>query len=47
MLIPLIRPELRRAYREHVLIAFLYCRHSLTKAELRNLTLTRNWKVFK
>lgn len=47
MPIPVINQELRRAYREHVLIAFMYCRHSLTKAELRNLTLTRDWKVFK
>jgi hypothetical protein len=43
---PKILPAARLAYREYVLIAFLYRRHSMTAVELRNLTSTRNWRVF-
>lgn len=41
-----INADLRRAYREYVMIAFLYRRETLSRTELRNLTASRNWKVF-
>jgi hypothetical protein len=41
-----ISAKMHKAYREHVMIAFMYRRCSMGPVELRNLTLTRNWRVF-